>query len=137
MKKYAVFYLFSFVVIFTAGFIFAHQRESIMLEQGGFTGPGFVNGSGLGTATEATVRQAALLPDKNQVLLKGNIVHSIGKDRYFFRDATGDIIIEVKQNIWSGLTVCPSDEVEIFGQLKRDRKNWQMLHVEVQHMRIP
>ena len=107
--------------------------------QGGFTGPGVVQGWGgfSGPAAVVTVGQSAMFGNKTPVIMRGNIVQQISHDRYVFRDATGDIAIKIKRDKWFGLTVGPDDVIEIFGDFKRDKKNWQWVHVDVKQLRKP
>ena len=135
MKKYFV--IISICCVVAATF-FAHQgyaEQCVDVAKGGFSGPGFIAGSGSGTSTEITVRQAALLQNNDQVLMNGSIVHSIGGHRYFFRDSTGDAIISVNQDKWAGSWIKPDDTVEIFGKIKRDKKNQQLFYVDVIHLK--
>ena len=134
--KYVIICVCGLVINFTTATFFAQQGYySVDAARGGFSGPGFIAGSGSGTTTEATVRQAALLPNNNQVLLTGNIVHSIGGHKYFFRDSSGDAIIMIKPEKWAGLSVAPDDIVELFGQLKRDKKNQQLFYIDVKDLK--
>jgi len=82
-----------------------------------------------------TVAQASVtLPDKARVILRGNIIGQFTHDRYIFRDATGEIAIKIKQDRWRGLTVGTENVVEIFGDFKRDKKNWQLVYVDVKQI---
>ncbi|MGL4712857.1 MAG: YgiW/YdeI family stress tolerance OB fold protein, partial [Shewanella sp.] len=40
--------------------------------------------------------------DDAQVELTGHIISSIGQDDYIFRDATGDIKVEIDHDLWQG-----------------------------------
>ena len=136
MKKFSIICFCSFIVLTTAN-LFAQQGDAVKRADtaiGGFVGPGFISSSGSGATTEATVRQAALLPNNSQVYLIGNIVHSIGGHRYFFRDNTADAVILVKSDKWAELVITPDDTVEIFGQIKRERKNKQLFYIDVIHL---
>ena len=139
MKKYLIFSVCCFLTIITMGTVFAQQGASTVPQQGGFTGPGVVQGHGgfTGPAVIFTVGQAALFANKTPVVMKGNIIQALSHDRYIFRDATGDIAIKIKRDRWFGLTVSPSDVVEIYGEFKRDKKNWQLIHVDVKQIRKP
>ena len=108
-------------------------------QQQGFTGPGVVQGWGgfAGPAAVVTVGQSAMFANKTPVIMRGNIVQQVSHDRYVFRDATGDVAIKIKRDRWFGLTVGPNDVVEIFGDFKRDKKNWQWVHVDVKQLRKP
>ena len=123
MKKYTVFFI-SFLLVVSAASVYA--------QQGGFTGPtvgqagsippqaGFIGP--FGPATAVTVAQIQTFPHKAQAVLRGNIVQHLGSDRYLFRDSSGDIVIKIKHNRWWGLSVGPTDLVELGGELKRDKR---------------
>jgi uncharacterized protein (TIGR00156 family) len=83
----------------------------------GFTGPG-AGTTGRQVQT-VTVMQARSLPENSLVILTGNIVQSIGREKYTFRDSTGDIVIDVDRDLWTllGLSINANDRVEIRGEI--------------------
>ncbi|HFQ4954747.1 TPA: YgiW/YdeI family stress tolerance OB fold protein [Vibrio vulnificus] len=78
-------------------------------QQGGFTGPkvGGVN----------TVANALTARDDTTVELTGNIVQSLGNEIYLFKDATGEIQVEIDHEDWRGQNVAPKDKVLIIGEV--------------------
>jgi uncharacterized protein (TIGR00156 family) len=107
MKKYTIFGLCVIMAVLSAASVFGQ----------GFTGPG------AGTASRqvrtVTVAQARNLPDNSLVVVTGNIVQSQGRERYTFRDSTGDITVEIDRDLWIllGLSADPADHVEIRGEI--------------------
>ncbi|MDR0735289.1 MAG: NirD/YgiW/YdeI family stress tolerance protein [Zoogloeaceae bacterium] len=81
--------------------------------QGGFVGPS-------ATSEAKTIVEAKDLPDDARVTLQGNIVRALGDEKYLFRDKTGEIVVEIDDEIWRGQTVEPRDAVEIRGEIDRD-----------------
>ncbi|GHT65484.1 hypothetical protein FACS1894110_07480 [Spirochaetia bacterium] len=83
----------------------------------GFTGPGA--GTNTGQVQTVTVIQAKGLPDNSLVILTGTIVQSIGREKYTFRDSTGDITVEVDRDLWTllGISIGINDRVEIRGEI--------------------
>ena len=81
---------------------------------GGFEGPSAT------VNTASTVEEALSLNDDAHVILTGKIVNSLGNEKYTFRDATGDIIIEIDDEDWNGVKVTPEDTIEINGEIDRD-----------------
>ncbi len=79
---------------------------------GGFSGPG---------PAPTTAKEAAAMRDDARVLLRGNIVQHLGKDKYLFKDASGTIRVEIDHDKWRGLTVSPADTVELQGEVDKDR----------------
>jgi uncharacterized protein (TIGR00156 family) len=92
----------------------------------GFTGPG--SGTIPGQAQTVTVSQAGSLPDNSLVILTGNIVQALGREKYTFRDATGDITIDIDRELWilTGLSISPNDRVEIGGKLDVERRRTKL-----------
>ena len=129
MKKYTVFFICCLVMLFMAANI--HAQQGFTGQQGGFTGPQvfgqqqvvFSGQQGfLGPSMGVTVAQVTqTFPNKAQAVLQGNIVQHLGSDRYLFRDSSGDMVIKIKHDRWWGLSVGPSDLVEIGGELKREK----------------
>jgi uncharacterized protein (TIGR00156 family) len=81
--------------------------------QGGFVGPS-------ATSEAGTVAEARSLPDDARVALRGNIVRGLGDEKYLFRDKSGEIVVEIDDELWRGQTVAPTDSVEIRGEIDRD-----------------
>jgi len=84
--------------------------------QYGFTGP----------ARTVTVEQAKTFAHRTPVIITGNIVQYIGNDCYTFRDSSGEITVRIGRREWeiSGLTIGPSDNIEISGELYRDESDF-------------
>ena len=117
MKKHSIFYLFCLLIIISAGIVHAQ-----------FTGPGVQQSQAV------TVSQALTLPHKTPVILTGTIVEGIGREKYTFRDSTGEIIVEIERKVWRGLSVSPSDTVEISGKLEKEL--FKKPKIEVKAIRI-
>ncbi len=69
-----------------------------------------------------SIEKALTLNDDAPATLRGNIVKQISKDKYLFRDSTGEIVVEIDKDEWGGVTVGPSDTVELTGEIDRDKK---------------
>jgi uncharacterized protein (TIGR00156 family) len=68
----------------------------------------------------ATVAEALAMRDDTYVTLQGSIVRSIGKERYTFRDSTGEITLEIDNRVWAGRTVTPEMRGEVRGEVEKD-----------------
>ena len=66
------------------------------------------------------VKQALKMRDDSIVILRGNIARRIGDDKYLFRDATGEIVVEIDDEDWGGVTAGPKDTLELSGEIDRD-----------------
>lgn len=82
---------------------------------GGFSGP--VSG-----AQADTVAKAVTLGDDAPVVLTGNIVsqETGKKDKFLFKDATGEVRMEIDRKVFAGRTVTPQDTVRIIGKVDKD-----------------
>jgi uncharacterized protein (TIGR00156 family) len=83
---------------------------------------GFVDNTGR-AATAAgilSVEEAKKLRDDAPVQLQGNIVRALGDEKYVFRDEGGEIVVEIDDDVWRGVTVGPDDRVEIRGEIDKD-----------------
>ena len=122
MKKSVFWCIFSLLVAFSVSTVYGQ----------GFTGPGTRTRSG--QVQTVTVSQARTLPDDTLVILTGNIVQSLGRERFTFRDATGDITIEVDRNLWLllDLSVSPNDRVEIRGEIDIEKR---VREIDVKYIR--
>jgi len=96
-----------------------------------------------------TINEAINLPHDSWVVLNGNIVSSLftghGGPRpagpggghsarnYLFRDASGEILVDIGSKEWRGLSVGVSDNVEIYGEIKNSRSQ---IHIKVHAIRI-
>ena len=117
---------------------------AVYAQQGGFTGPSVFTGQQAGFAghygftgqpMNVTVLQVVqTFPNKAPAVLKGSIVQHLGGDRYMFRDSSGDIVIKIKHDRWWGLTIGPSDNVEVGGNLKRE-KNGMLKYFDAKSLR--
>lgn len=98
----------------------------------GFVGPGA--GATSRQVQTVTVSQAKTLPEHTLVILTGNIVASLGHEKYTFRDSTGDITIDIDRDLWVllGLSVGVNDSVEIRGDIDIERR---IAEIDVRYIR--
>ncbi|NRD34323.1 YgiW/YdeI family stress tolerance OB fold protein [Shewanella sp. DC2-4] len=94
--------------------------------QGGFQGP---------SARQVIhdVVSALNASDDAQIELTGHIISSIGHDDYIFRDATGDIKVEIDDDLWRGNTVTPETQVIIRGEVDKD---WSEVTIDADNIQI-
>lgn len=69
------------------------------------------------TDTIITVQQAKTLPDETVLVLRGNIIESLGDEKYTFQDDTDSITVEIDDDEWNGFVVGPTDTVIIWGEV--------------------
>ena len=82
---------------------------------GGFSGP--VSG-----VQADTVAKALTLGDDAPVVLTGKIVSQEAgkKDKFLFRDATGEVRMEIDRKVFAGQSITPEDTVRIMGKVDKD-----------------
>ena len=128
MKKYAAFFVCCLAMLITATALFAQQS-------GGFTGPSApATANAQGVYQAATVSQLEALPNnKSYVVLAGNLTQSVGRNNYTFRDATGEITIKIGAHYWWGLTVSPTDRVQLLVEVEKKQNG--RIEVEAKGLR--
>jgi uncharacterized protein (TIGR00156 family) len=100
------------------------QGGAIGQPEGGFSGPGL----------EVTLAaEASKLRDDSYVILRGNVIRHLGKDKYVFRDSSGEINVDIDRDKWLGQTVTPETVVEIRGEIDKD---WNSVEVDVDRIVI-
>lgn len=85
----------------------------------GYTGPG---SSAAPAGQLVTVADALKLRDDARVTLQGTIVRAVGREKYVFQDASGEINLEIDRRVWGALSVGENDRVEIYGEVDVDRR---------------
>jgi len=97
------------------------NKGQVLIEVKTISGSGRMNtrqGQALTITQPITVNEARNLPNDSWVIAAGNIINFVGKEYYTFRDSSGEISVEIKREVWRGLSVGVSDMVEIHGDLK-------------------
>ncbi len=77
-----------------------------------FTGPS-------PAAPTSTVAQAVKARVNTYVTLSGNVTSHLRGDYYMFRDASGEIRVEIEPEIWRGQKVSPETKVRIRAEVDR------------------
>jgi len=112
------------------------SRGQIHIKVHAITGTGRVNrlsGQPVMIAAPVTINEARILPHDSWVVLTGNIVSSLSGKNYLFRDATGEISVDIGSKEWRGYSVSEYDRVEIYGEVKVSRGQ---VHIKVHAVRI-
>jgi uncharacterized protein (TIGR00156 family) len=81
--------------------------------QGGFNGPDNLR--------VATVAEALELADDTHVKVQGQIVRSLGDEKYELTDGSATIVVEIDDDDWGGLEATPDMQVEITGEIDQER----------------
>lgn len=78
-----------------------------------------------------TVADALKASDNTPALLEGQIVKQLDKDEFTFKDATGEIQIDVSKRAWKGQTITPQDTIQIRGKVDSE---WGKTEVDVKQI---
>ena len=102
-----------------------------------FSGPGKASGGFKGPEAAPmadTVARAKELPDNARVVLTGYIVNQISEDEYTFRDATGEIQVDISRKRFRDIDVTPETMVRVYGKVD---KEWNgSLEIDVKRIEI-
>lgn len=92
-------------------------------------GGGFVNSQ----QAVSPVSEAGQWKDDQFVLLEGNIVEQVGKEDYLFKDASGQINVEIDRHVFRDQIITPNDKVKIYAEVD---KSWNKTEVEAKHLEL-
>ena len=98
-----------------------HEGKAQMQQQGFFDE----------SAAVKTVADALKASDDTLVILEGQIVKQLDSDEFTFKDATGEIQIDVSKRAWAGQTITPQDTIQIRGKVD---KEWGNTEVDVKQV---
>jgi uncharacterized protein (TIGR00156 family) len=88
-----------------------------------FTGPS-------ATGRASTVEQARNAPIDTYVTVTGAIVAHLREDYYTFRDATGEIRVEIEPPVWRNRKIGPDTKVRLLAEVDRNAAGTRYLWVE-------
>ena len=91
----------------------------------GFTGNGSAAQAGGfiedGSSKVVTpIKAAKKMRDDTIVTIRGNIIRRIGDDKYMVRDASGEMVVEIDDEDWGGVTASSADLLELTGEVDKD-----------------
>ena len=126
MRHIIVCLLFSVLAVPAwAGF----QDTAVNTGAGGFQGPG----AELGVSTVAQAKSAR---DDTPCVLTGHIVRRLpsDNDHYLFRDSTGEIMVDIDDELFMGNTVTPETTIRIYGEV--DNEVFERTKVDVKRLEV-
>ena len=96
---------------------------------GGFQGP-------TSAVTVDTVAKAQKSQDETPVTLTGTILERIagGDDKYTFRDSSGQIVVEIDEELFLGRSVTPQTKVRLYGKV--DKEMMKTTKIDVKRLDI-
>ena len=110
------------------GFQDQHTQHAQYHHKGEFKHGGFVNGN----QTVSKVADANTWKDDQYIILQGNIIKQVGKDDFIFKDASGELQVEIDRKAWRGQDISPSDEVKLYGEVD---KSWDKMEVDIERVK--
>ena len=113
MKK--IFVILS-VMALAAGFLFAQGFDDSTDAFG--QGQGFIDDGSYSDVLP--IKNVLKMRDDATATIRGKIVKRLSDDKYLFKDATGQIIVEIDYEDWCGVTASPKDTLELSGEVDRD-----------------
>ena len=85
-----------------------------LVAQAGYTGPGAQ------PPAKMSAQEAIKAADDTAVVLEGHIVRHLGKDRYLFRDASGEITVEIDHKHMPKASFDAKQRVRLTGEVDRE-----------------
>lgn len=98
-------FVFSLLMVVGASAPLAHAQ---------FDGPGAQSQL---TTVEAVANQAN---DDQTVQLQGSIIEQVGDEKYIFADDTGEIRVEIDDELFRNQRITPDMTVAIYGEVEKD-----------------
>lgn len=87
-----------------------------------------------GDITVHTIAQIMEMSDDTDVIAEGYITSSIGDEKYIFTDESGEIRVEIDDDLWRGREVDSQTKIRIFGEF--DKKWLRSSEIEVERFEI-
>lgn len=71
----------------------------------------------------SNISEVRQMPNDTYVTVEGYIVQQQGRDKekYLFKDATGEILVEIDDKLWKGQAITPETKVKVLGELDQNR----------------
>ncbi len=103
MKKF----LFAFMCLAVCGNAFAkdHKKGFVFIPE---------------NVVIETVENVKTKSDETFVYMQGQIVKALGDDKYAFTDKTGEIVLEIDNDEFDGVTVAAGEFIEVSGEIDKD-----------------
>ncbi|MBL0686910.1 MAG: NirD/YgiW/YdeI family stress tolerance protein [Sulfurospirillum sp.] len=91
------------------------------------------SGKGSTGSMITTVEDIKTMRDDSKVVLVGHLVKQLSYEYYMFKDATGQIEIEIDEDIFTGRDITSSNKIKIFGEVDKD---WNRITIDVDYFDI-
>ena len=74
--------------------------------------------------------------DNTPVKLQGQVVKSLGDEKYQFRDKTGVITVDIDDELWQGRPVSPTTYITLIGEVDIDYKPMKRVEIEADQIQF-
>lgn len=78
-----------------------------------------------------SVAQLKDAADDSWVTLEGKLIKHLGGETYLFRDTSGEVEVEVDEDVWRGVEVGPDDLIRVRGEVDH---SWNKTEVEIEKL---
>ena len=96
-----------------------------------FNGPSDSNTYEVNSTAAASLEAA----EGSTCILEGNIVMHIEKNRYLFKDTSGEITVDIPPHVFGALTITPETKIRITGEIRGKRRPDRIdTHIAVRYM---
>lgn len=95
-----------------------------------------VNQSAIAPVSVTTIKHVLTVKDNTTVKVRGQVVKSLGDEKYQFRDKTGSITIDVDDELWQGHPISPSTNVTLIGEVDIDYKPLKRVEIDVNQVQF-
>lgn len=66
------------------------------------------------------------LPDDSHAVLEGHITGKVRHEHYTFRDSSGQIEVEIDDDVWRGVDVSPKDKVRLSVKVDQEHQRTEV-----------
>ncbi|WP_426454684.1 NirD/YgiW/YdeI family stress tolerance protein [Acinetobacter sp. KB005] len=95
-----------------------------------------VNQAAIAPVAVTTVKHALTAKDNTPVKVHGQVVKSLGDEKYQFRDKTGSITVDVDDELWQGRPISPNTNVTLIGEVDIDYKPLKRVEIDVDQVQF-
>lgn len=95
---------------------------SLLLVLGGSATPALAQFEGPGAESQLTTVRAVAneANDDQSVQLQGTLLEQVGDEKYIFADDTGEIRVEIDDELFRNRRVTPEMTITIYGEVEKD-----------------
>ena len=83
--------------------------------------PALANFNGPSLEKVKTAQAALDAANETPIQLTGYITESLGNQMYRFKDATAEVMVEIKNENWQGKEIAAGDMITIYGRVDADK----------------